>query len=314
MAHVNQAPPRFGISRGEQPGQRHVLEQGIGVVGVAVRQRELHRLDGHVDRVGRVVPHRLEVEPGQQLQRLQQERPLGPRAALVQGVSAVHRGNRLLHAGDVPCEVAGAEQPAPGKRPVADLPRQRAAVEIVSHQPQPAAPVAARALLGLDQTPHGASEVFVPSLFVPVQQAEQRRRGPGKGESAVAVEGRQAGVEQRGHGGRLETLAGDAAAGLEEFAGRQSGCNTLPRQDLDGAGLPVVDHDRDFTPEADGGGIGDGQGENRGDRRVDGVAAALQGLQPRLDRLRSPGRDRAVLTRCLPRSGTARWRLGRRQR
>ena len=67
MAHVNQAPPHFGISRVEQPGQRHILEQRVGVVSIAVRQRELHRLDGHVDRVGRVVPHRLEVEPRQQL-------------------------------------------------------------------------------------------------------------------------------------------------------------------------------------------------------------------------------------------------------
>ena len=89
MPHVDQLPTGFGIRRGEQPIQGHVLEERVGIVGVAVRQCKFHRLDRHVNRVGRIVSHRLEVEPFEQLKRFQQEWALCPRSALVHGVSAV---------------------------------------------------------------------------------------------------------------------------------------------------------------------------------------------------------------------------------
>ena len=95
MTHVNQSPTGFGIRWGEQPIQGHILEERIGVIGVAIRHGKLHRLDRHVNRVRRIVAHGLEVEPFEQLERLQQERALRPRTALVHGVSAVGRWSRV---------------------------------------------------------------------------------------------------------------------------------------------------------------------------------------------------------------------------
>ena len=78
-AYSGRAGPPSGTSANER----------VGVVGVAVGQGELHRLDRQVDGVGPVVAQRLQVEPFEELQGLQQVRPLGPRAALVDRVAAV---------------------------------------------------------------------------------------------------------------------------------------------------------------------------------------------------------------------------------
>ena len=75
------------------------------------------------------------------------------------------------------------------------------------------------------------------------------------------------------------------------------------------AGLRVVDHDRDLAAEADGGRVRDGECEDRGHRRVRGVPAALEDLDPRLDGSGSSGHDRAVLARRLPGPGVAGRRL-----
>ena len=88
-----------GIAGGQQALGRHVDEVGVGVVGVAVRVGQLHRLDHGVDVVGAVVAHRLQVELLEDVQRLQQHRALAVEAVLVDGVAAVLGGRRLLDAG-----------------------------------------------------------------------------------------------------------------------------------------------------------------------------------------------------------------------
>ena len=130
---------------------------------------------------------------------------------------------------------------------------------------------------------------------------------------AVTIEGRQAGVEHGGHGRRLEPLGGYAAAGREELPGGQGGRGPLAGHDLDRSGLRVVDHDRDLAAEADRGGVGDGQGEDRGDRRVRGVAAALEDLDARPSTAPAPPATTApFVTRGLPVSGVPWGRLGQR--
>ena len=124
---------------------------------------------------------------------------------------------------------------------------------------------------------------LMPRLLVPVEQPEHRRGGLGKRERAATIEGRQAGVEQGGHRGRSEALGGYATAGREELPRGQGRRGPLSGHDLDGAGLRVVDHDRDLAPEADGGGVRDGQREDRRDRGVHGIPAALEDLEPRRD-------------------------------
>ena len=59
-------------------------------------------------------------------------------------------------------------------------------------------------------------------------------------------------------------------------------------------------------------GVGDGQGEDRGDRRVRGVPAALEDLDPGRDGGGTAGHDRTVLARGLPVSGVAWGQLGHR--
>jgi hypothetical protein len=53
--------------RGKQVAQRHVGEQGVGIVDIAVRQGQLERLDGQVDGLRLIVPELLQVEPFQEL-------------------------------------------------------------------------------------------------------------------------------------------------------------------------------------------------------------------------------------------------------
>ena len=49
-------------SGSSRAGQRNVREMGVGVVGVAIGESQLDRLDDRVDRVRAVMPHRLQVE------------------------------------------------------------------------------------------------------------------------------------------------------------------------------------------------------------------------------------------------------------
>ena len=79
----------------KQPGRRHRHEGRVRVVAVAIRIRELHRLDDGVEVVGARVAHRGQVEVLEDVERLEQHRALAPERVLVDRVAAV-RGRRGL--------------------------------------------------------------------------------------------------------------------------------------------------------------------------------------------------------------------------
>ena len=100
----------------EKHVERNSGEVGVGVEGLAVGEGELGALDGGVDVVGRIVAHGLEVEVLEQVELLQEDRPLAPRPALMDPVAAVARGDRFLDSPPVARKVLGGQE-APVRLP-----------------------------------------------------------------------------------------------------------------------------------------------------------------------------------------------------
>ena len=113
LPRVDQRRALLRIGLRQQAFARHLHERRVGVVGVAVGVGQLHRLGDGVHVVGAVVAHRRQVERLEDVERLQQHRPLAREAVLVDGVAAIGRGRRLLDAGEVLGEVAE-RRTAPG--------------------------------------------------------------------------------------------------------------------------------------------------------------------------------------------------------
>ncbi len=104
MPLVNQLAP-FGrvVVRQQQP-ERHRDELGIAVIPFAIGEGQLGALQVDVQVIGRVVAQGGEVITLEQLQVLQQHRPLTPRAALQHFDAAIGRMNGLIDLGAVAAE------------------------------------------------------------------------------------------------------------------------------------------------------------------------------------------------------------------
>ena len=87
---------RSSLYSREQAVERHVDEVRVAVERVAVGERELRALDDRVDVLGRADAEGREVEPGEQGELLQQDRPLPPRPGLADRVAVVVVGDRRL--------------------------------------------------------------------------------------------------------------------------------------------------------------------------------------------------------------------------
>ena len=94
----------------QQPFRRTLHERRIGVVAVAIRVRELHRLDDRVEVVGAVVLHRLQIELLEDVERLEQHRTLAAERLLVDVVAAIGRRRRLFDLGEELGEVVELER------------------------------------------------------------------------------------------------------------------------------------------------------------------------------------------------------------
>ena len=68
-------------SRESRPANGHVHEIGVAVVGVAVGEGQLQRLQHGVDVIRGIVAHSLQVAAFQDAQGVEVHRPLAPRAA-----------------------------------------------------------------------------------------------------------------------------------------------------------------------------------------------------------------------------------------
>ena len=74
---------------------RHLGERRIGDVAVAIRERNLRRLDQRVVVARRIVPHRRQVDAFEDVEQHQRGQPLVVRRKLVERVAAVGRRDRL---------------------------------------------------------------------------------------------------------------------------------------------------------------------------------------------------------------------------
>ena len=79
----------------EQAGHRHLHERRIAVVGVAVGVGQLDRFVDRMQVIGGVVTHSPQIDALEDVQRLQEHRPLIPRLCLVD-VEAVKVDRRRL--------------------------------------------------------------------------------------------------------------------------------------------------------------------------------------------------------------------------
>ena len=104
--------PDGGVLLGQQPVDRHRREIRIPVERLPVAKAEFQRLRHRVY-VGRaVVPHRLEVEVLQDVQRLHQHRPLRPRVLSPDLLAVEGRAHRLPELRPVSRQVLHRQDPA----------------------------------------------------------------------------------------------------------------------------------------------------------------------------------------------------------
>ncbi len=107
---VHQPPPLLSVLLGEKHLQRDIREVRVGVVVLPIREGQLGALDVGVEVLQGVMAHRGEVVALQEVQLLEEDRPLTPGIALVDIVAPVVGGDRLLDAGPVPGHVLQREE------------------------------------------------------------------------------------------------------------------------------------------------------------------------------------------------------------
>ena len=128
---IEQRAPLCRIFFRQQNIERHVDEDRVAEIRLAVGGGELQRLGHRVDVGGRVVPHRLRSMPVQDIQRLQHHRPLRPGAAAIDIEVAEAGAARRFDAGLEGRQIVRDEQPAILPLVAHDRGRNVAAVERV---------------------------------------------------------------------------------------------------------------------------------------------------------------------------------------
>src|SRR5712691_8780121 len=97
---VDEGAPCGRVWLGQETHRWHFGELRVAIVEVPVREREFQRLGHGVDVFGRVVAHPLEIECLKERERLEEDRPLAPKASLehVKGTAtrAKREPSRLL--------------------------------------------------------------------------------------------------------------------------------------------------------------------------------------------------------------------------
>ncbi len=140
----------------EQAVERHVDEARVAVERLPVGERELRALDDRVDVLGRADAEGREVEPGEQGELLQQDRPLPPRPGLADRVAVVVVGDRRLDRRLPAGEIAAGDETAVRRAEAVDLVGDEATIEGVS---SPVDPVLAAPGAGLvEDSPIGRGE------------------------------------------------------------------------------------------------------------------------------------------------------------
>ena len=201
---VDQRSSQAGVIFRQHPLDGHIHEQRVGLVHVAIGQRQLHRFQRDVNCLRLVVSHRGEIKAFQQSQRLQQVRSLSPHAAFENRVAAVIDRERFLNTSHMRGEVFIANQSAVSLAPRSQFASERASIKIVAGQSQATTPIAAPFRFGFDQSPQRPSEQRMPFDFASVEQPQRRLGHIREPQRAVPIEQRHDRIKRRRHGCRSE--------------------------------------------------------------------------------------------------------------
>src|SRR2546422_6768832 len=210
---------RRGVRLREEP-VRNLHEVRIAVVRVAIGEGELDRLDEPVQVRRRIVAEGLEVDAVEEVEHLEERRPLTPEAARGDLVPAEGGPQGGAHLDAELGEVAGGERPTLGAVELGDAPGRLAPIELVPRGAHPG--LAAAACLGFG-TGHAAERLAQLALHEnladakrsTVTQVERRRGRP----AAVLV-----GVRRHLIGGELrdrKTALGVFGGGRRNLRERQ---------------------------------------------------------------------------------------------
>ena len=290
----------------------------IGDVRVDVGEGELHRLDLQVLRLGAVDRQRLEVELAQDAERDQRSDALAVRRDLVQAVAVRIDADRLDPLGRERGQVARLHRAAVRARVGGNRSGDLALVEGGAARRGDRAQGARRgrereALADL-RRPAVRQERLGPAGL---RREQRRRRQPlpldddrhriaafgdvdrrgeqiGEGELAETLRQRHPARDRAGHGDRVPAAHGRplrvAAVFLAEVLGRPR--RRRPARGIEPMQLRSVPEDAErVRAEAVAARLDDRHHRRRGDRSIDGVAAALDHAEARLRRERVRGRD-----------------------
>ena len=313
---VDEPDPLGSVLLGQKAVHGNVSPVRVSHVGLAVGEGQFLGLDHQVDALGRVAPQGLEVELLHDVQFLQQYVAAGVGWRLVDRVAVVGGGDGRLPTRSAVCQVLQRQNPAlflaesdngPGRFSL--VKRVAPAVDYgLESVGQPRLPqvlprlhghpgrgenglrvgeLAQQAVARNDARQHVSHRKAV------FRQVDGRIEHLASRQRAVALVGGHPGVHQPRHRDRQDALGGDAVPAVPiDVGGVGSGAGAVAH--LDGARLPVVDHDEPVAADARHVRLDDVQRGGRGDGSIDGVAAPLQHGHPGLRRQRVPGSNHPV--------------------
>ncbi len=287
-----------------------------------------------MDRLGAQLAGLREIDPFENVERLQEHRSLIPRAGLVHIVAVEVRRHRLLDLAAIGRQILVREDAAGGLVGIRDAVRDVAFIERVAagaNRGDAIVTLRERRFLSGDDRAERLREVRLAEHFAHVgnvsvrvirlrrpfvllrrlalaheEVAEELIHGEAVGEldrrlhhlfephRSLGLERDRHRVDHRGNRRAERPVAGNEALRLEQIGRCGFWRRTLAVDDDDLFGLRVVDHRRRFAAEAEMRDLADRRREHRGDPRVDRVAALLKYLDAGGDRIVTPGGDDAV--------------------
>ena len=285
----DEATPFCRVRPRQQPNDRHLRERRIAIERVAVVVGELDRFVDGVEIVRRIVPERPQVDALEDVQRLQQHRPLIPGAGFVHVEAVEVDRDRLFDRAVIRGEVVVRKHAASGAVGVDDPPRDVAGVERVTAGADRGSTVVRafeRGVLCGDDRAERFREIRLtehladfahPTIWVvgvlrplerfgrltlprqdvaqepvhrkPIGVLDRRLHDLLESHRALRFERKRHRVEHGGDGGSERAVAVDLALGFEELGGRRAWRGTLAVDDDHFARLRVVDHRRRFAAE-----------------------------------------------------------------
>ena len=158
---VDGGPSSSGIALVEQSRQRHLHEIGVAEVRLPIGKHQFHSLDDGVEIVRRFVPHPLQVDPFENLQRHVQGWPLAPRSAGIYIVAFVGDVTRRFDPNREGREVFVRQQPPFLNVKFGDFPSDFTLIDQIARCFDSRFPIAPCPSFGVDHPPEGVRQILL---------------------------------------------------------------------------------------------------------------------------------------------------------